>query len=148
MGNTVNQSAGALFSSNPQKEYPVRQIQPGAYTIPVKLEMNHKVVNDPTLSIYKETPTIKGRSKTVNEISKLAGKNNIAEEQIMMTQVNEDISKITSKIVNVKSNKQKIKICMLYLTIVKQGKSALEKEAGNLSTGIQKDVANLVNSKE
>lgn len=111
MGNTVSQSAGALFSSNAEKEYPVQKINPGAYAIPVKLEMNHKVVNDPTLSIYKETPIIKGRSK-VNEINKLAGKNTIAEEQIMMTQINEDISKITSKIINVKSNKQKIKICI------------------------------------
>ena len=121
MGNTVNQSAGALFSSNPQKEYPVQQIQPGAYAIPVKLEMNQKVVNDPTSSIYKETPIIKGRAR-VNEISKLAGKNNIAEEQIMMTQIKEDISKITSKIVNVKSNKQKIKICIVYFNHSKSRK--------------------------
>jgi len=121
MGSTVNQSAGALFSSNPQKEYPVQQIHPGAYTIPVKLEMNDKVVNDPTLSIYKETPIIKGRSH-VNEISKLAGKNTIAEEQIMMTQIKEDISKITSKIVNVKSNKQKIKICIVYFNHSKSRK--------------------------
>ena len=108
MGNVANQAAGALFSSNPQKEYPVQKTEPGAYSIPVKLEINNQVMNDPTLSGY-ENPEIRGKTRN-NEIDKLLN-NNIAEEQIMMTQVREDVNKITSKLSNVKSNKQKIKIC-------------------------------------
>ena len=118
MGNTATQAAGALFSSNPEKDYPVQKIQPGGYSIPVKLEMSNKVVGSPNLKGY-ENPVIKGKS----EINKLVKKNsNLSDDQIVMAQVNEDVNHITSKLTNVKSNKQKIKICKNFPNFSKKRK--------------------------
>jgi hypothetical protein len=51
-----------------------------------------------------------------------------------------DLNKISTKVKQAKTNKDKIKI-------LRKGSRTLEKEASNLSTQIQSDVANLVNAK-
>jgi len=51
-----------------------------------------------------------------------------------------DINKISTQVKQAKTNKDKIKI-------LRKGSRTLEKEASNLSTQIQSDVANLVNAK-
>ena len=73
------------------------------------------------------------------EINKMANNNSFG-DQISMAQVREDINNLASRVKTAKNNKDKIKILM-------KGKKAMEKDAGNISSQIQKDVANLLNAK-
>jgi len=138
VGNIVSQSAGALLTNDPVNDYPVRKISPGQYSIPVKLETKSNVIQDAVTSATSgyESPEFKGQSSEIQNLG-----DTFSHNQIFMTQVREDVNKITSRLKNVKNNKKKIKI-------LNNGKKTLEKEAKSLTNDIQKIVARLINAKE
>jgi hypothetical protein len=107
MGNTVSQAADALYSEKPAEDYPVRKISPGEYAIPVKLEMNNRILNEPNTAGYEYPSITKSRRST--ELNKLVQDKALGEDHIMMAQVKEDINNITSKLKGVKTNPKKDK---------------------------------------
>ena len=128
LGSFSSNSAGALFSENAAKEYPVEEITPGSYSIPVHLEIKSTLDSHPNLKGYDSV-----------EFKKSPNDNNDAfGDNISMAQV--DINQIASRVKGAKSNKDKIKI-------LNKGKRDLEKDASDISNQIQKEVANLLNSK-
>ncbi len=132
----VSQSAGALFSQNPAREYPVQEIRPGQYAVPVKLEIGHAISNEPNQRDY-ELPQIINQYKQNNNNGN-NNSNTLFPDNILMAEI--DINKISTQVKQAKTNKDKIKI-------LRKGSKTLEKEASTLSTQIQSDVANLVNAK-
>ena len=127
-GSFASNSAGALFSDNPVKEYPVQKISPGTYSIPVKLETSSKLLNQPNFAGY-DSVQYKGSSDNNSDAF---------DDNISMAEI--DINQIASRVKGAKSSKDKIKI-------LNKGMRNLEKDASNISKQIQKEVATLLNAK-
>lgn len=107
----TNRPTGAAFSTGAQQIQELQRLNPGAYSVPVKIQGGS--IRDPTLSQYENPIFIHKGEKQVNGSSNIhSAPSTVGSPQMNMERtIKEDIQKFISQFDNAKDKQERTQIC-------------------------------------